>query len=325
MQRRKIQSMLGMLMASAIALPVLAQVTQNPANDALPPLALPVVPGAGSAPVAPGLPTLPPMPSAPAPLAPTAVPATPVVPQNAPAAPAAVAAPAPAASVRTLFSSPVTAQPQDGGKTYSYGDSSLSILFTPTQIDQMKTAVRTYENASHNSTSTTFVGPTSTATVASPTALMPAIAEPASYPVFYLASIAYDSPKEWSLWVSGHKITSRKNDTDLTVIRVNAESVTFSWTPMYVMALTERRTQKLFAPVDPVKNRLLSTQPINFNETNGTVTFTLKTNQSFAVGYFRIFEGFMTTPSSMPAVATKSAISDEAEPVLLTSPPPTTH
>ena len=47
--------------------------------------------------------------------------------------------------------------------------------------------------------------------------------------------------------------------------------------------------------------------PVNVDEANKAVTFTLKPNQSFAVGYFRMFEGYMATPASMPQIGAVNA------------------
>ncbi len=180
-------------------------------------------------------------------------------------------------------------------KVYSYGDSSLSILFLPNQIEHMKTALRVFENSGREA------HPNLTPTVTAPAAEAK-IDEPTNYPVFYLASIAYDKPSDWSLWISGHKITSRHNDTDLEVIAVSPDSVTFGWTPTYNRAIARRQSTDAFAPVAPVKNKLAANQSITTDETTGRITFTLRANQAFAVGYFHVFEGYIATPKLDPLV-----------------------
>jgi len=180
-------------------------------------------------------------------------------------------------------------------KVYSYGDSNLSILFLPDQVTKMKEAIRAFDDTGKVAEAAQPVIDTQTAAP-----IVVPIEDPLSLPVFYLASIAYDTPSEWSLWISGYKITSRKNDTDVTVLNVSPGSATFLWTPSFSKALMRRQREKLFAPVDAVKNRLAGLQRASFNEETGAVTFTIKPNQSFAVGYFDIFEGFIDTPTLTP-------------------------
>ena len=272
MQRRAVQSIVGVLIVS-IALSAFAQDSGAPA---LPPVLLPAA----------AAPTI----TAPE----VTVVATPT--------------PAPAAATPSLPADAPPAGTPEAARIYSYGNSSLSILFLPTQVDRMKQAIRNYEsNQTHAPTNFVAAEP-----IVASTGPVATIVEPPSYPVFYLASIAYHTPGDWSLWVSGHKITSRKNDTDLSVISVSRDSASFSWTPTYIAAINQRNLQKAFAKTDPVKNRLLAKQSINLNEKNNAVTFTLRTNQSFAAGYFSLFEGYVPAPA-MPAVASASPSNVEDE------------
>ncbi len=172
-------------------------------------------------------------------------------------------------------------------KKFSYGDSSLSILFLPDQVERMKAAIRTFES-SDQKPKTNIVPTTPTEVVK--------IEEPKAYPVFYLASIAYDSDRDWTVWVSGHKITAQKNETDLTIVRLSPDSVTFLWKPDFIKALLHRQDENSFAPLDKVKNRLSTMQTLKMDEKTGNVEFTLRQNQAFSAGYFGIFEGYIESP-----------------------------
>lgn len=289
--------MFGMVVGSAIAMSAFAQDGSNTALPVVPPAQLPPTAAAPSAPLPtvqlPSV-TVPAM-TAPAPIS-TATPAAPAASSAEAALPAVPASAAGAAPVNPLAPSAAVAPAPP--KVFSYGKSESSILFLPAQIDRMKTAIRTFESSTKVAAPVpTFVAPQPEAIAAAP----PKINEPSSYPVFYLASIAYHTPTDWSVWVSGHRITSYKNDTDLNVVRVSPESVTFSWSPEYLVAINQRYTQKLFAPRDAVKHRLLTGQEIKLDNTANTIIFTLRLNQSFAVGYFSMFEGYIAAPA-MPAM-----------------------
>jgi hypothetical protein len=181
-------------------------------------------------------------------------------------------------------------------KDYSFGSSSLSILFLPNQVEQMKSAIRTFEDIDPGAQPQQQVDIPVAPSVQAP-------AEPDRYPVFFLSSIVYETPSEWSLWLSGHKITSRQNETDVTVVSLTKDSATFLWKPSFVEALMRRYSTQAFAPVDGVKNKLTVAQSVNFDPKTSVFTFTLKSNQSFSPGYFSTFEGYIDSPA-LPALDT---------------------
>ena len=212
-----------------------------------------------------------------------------------PVAPVPATAPAPTAAITDpatdlkVLPTSSTAAPVDAsaiGFHTSMGDSKLSVFFTPTQIQLMRNALTIYE--SHP----TEVKPV----VADIKIEKPKIIDPTTYPVFYLSSIVYHSDEDWSIWVSGHKITSQQNKTTLKVLSVSPESATFAWTPGFTQALSIRKSLKLFAPADALKDKMVKPNTIHYDEDKKLVTFTLRTNQSFVVGYFEIFEGFVDSP-----------------------------
>jgi len=199
------------------------------------------------------------------------------------------------------------AAPKVDEKTYSYGKSSLSVLFLPVQIERMMAGMKAYEDA-HAAGSVVFgkMEPEKLAPVEEK------IKEPDDYPVFFLSSIVYHDPSDWSLWVSGHKITSRKNDTDVNVLAISREGATFSWKPTYADVIARRVDEKKFAALDAVKNKLAVNQLVAQDEKTQALTFTLKQNQTFAVAYFSVFEGFMEStklpPLSIAATPENAAV-----------------
>lgn len=183
--------------------------------------------------------------------------------------------------------------PEKKERKFSYGNSDISVLFYPGQIEKLKNAIRAYEIVNDGKPAT-FTAPVVESPPGQP------IVEPQEYPVFYLSTIAYDGPNDWTIWVSGHKITSRKNDTDVKVISVSRENVTLAWLPSYHSVLTQRRISKKFADSTAVKNKLAAVQSVSQDEGTGEIRFTLRQNQSLAIAYFSIFEGFMENAKLEP-------------------------
>lgn len=227
-------------------------------------------------------------------------------PSQLPALPAAI--PVPAAAAAPVTSAPATPPAPAGdlpplpataasifpsaAPLYSFGDANVSIFFLPEQVQKMKAALTAYEDERRRmgggDEQVNLSGIDSTP-----------VADPGTYPVFYLSSIVYRTAGDWTVWVSGHKITPLKNDTDLTVVGVSPEQVTFDWKPTYAEALAMRSKRGLFAPTDAIKNRLVP-EAFHFDEPVGLIRFTLKANQSFAIGYFSMFEGYMDSPPLTP-------------------------
>lgn len=175
-------------------------------------------------------------------------------------------------------------------KAYSFGDSDVSVLFLPEQIRRMKESTMEFENQGGKPATLVNVQPTLEVKQSAEV-----ISEPSNYPVFFLSSIAYKNAGEWTIWIGAHKITSHKNNSDVVVLAVTPESATFSWKPTYSRAVLVRHQQDLFASTDQYKNKLSVVQRIRVDG-DGTIVFTLRQNQSFAVGYFSIFEGYVESP-----------------------------
>lgn len=236
-----------------------------------------------------------------------------------PDAASAVVAPAPASALPAVTATPSASAPATNDlpassavadnavstpKTYSFGDSELSILFLPDQVSRMKEAIRTFEDTGKDAEKPAPLPEV----VAAPVA--PEIIEdPLSYPVFYLSTIVYKGAGDWSLWLSGYKITSQRNYTDVTVLNVTRDSATFLWKPSFMKAISKRQQEKRFAPTDSVKHKFVATQSVSLDSAANAIVFTLKPNQSFAPGYFKTFEGYIDGPTltALPVVVAAGA------------------
>lgn len=195
---------------------------------------------------------------------------------------------------------PVTAADNAGTqKQYSYGKSTVSIMFLPEKMEKLKEGLRFFEDGKPGLANPLPVE-------AEPAPQAPLIQEPDNYPVFHLSSIVFHNPSDWSLWLEGHKITSKKNNTDVQVIAVSQQGATFAWKPIYSDAIRQRKSANMFVSTDGVKNKLAAAQNIQYDADSGLITFQLKQNQSFSVAYFSIFEGYMG-PATLPPLASPAA------------------
>lgn len=186
----------------------------------------------------------------------------------------------------------------------SLGQSRVSVFFSPLQLRALEDALVAYESRA--------VSVTGNAKTSDNADLMqffqdaPKIDEPNPYPVFYLSSIVYRTASDWSIWVSGHKITSQKNTTNLEILAVTPTQVSFQWKPVYSEAIATRTRMQRFASPDPLKHKLTRPQVFAYQEDTGTITFTLRPNQSFSPAYMHTFEGFVESPALPPLDDKKS-------------------
>ena len=325
MPRAHTQFVLALM--ATVALPVLLAHAQEPTGATPPTVAPPAAPQSPApvadpmAPTAPSLPmTPPPAPAVPAPVA--AAPAATVTPAATPTpAPAAVpavaattattpttgnalplleATPPPSSVTDKTLESTAPAAPANTATVQlapiafhnSLDNSTLSVLFTPAQIHQMSDALTEFESKPTKNGAA--------AAIITEEAAAPKIVEPPSYPVFYLSSIAYRAPDDWSIWVSGRKITASRNPTTLKVLSLSRTQAEFSWTPTYTEAIAARKKRNLFAPVKDMANKMTRPSTYTYNAETGEIRFTLRTNESFVAGYMQTFEGFVESPTLPP-------------------------
>jgi hypothetical protein len=259
-------------------------------QSVVPPVtAIPVnTPPAAPAPTSPAVPDQPP---------PAAVPATPAEPfptgpvMEAPASAPSEATPAsaPAAEEGAAAAAPLLSADAPTNKL-SFGDVSYSLLFGPSQVRDMKSALNDYETRRIESGEEVNL---SEGPVVEPPA-------PSVYPVYRLGSVAFRNAGDWTVWVNGARITPKTNDQPVKVVAVGRDIVRFQWTPPYLAALRERQRQNKFVATDTIVHKLTRPNTALFDPQSGQVYFTLRPNQSFAAGYMATFEGTIPSPALEP-------------------------
>lgn len=200
---------------------------------------------------------------------------------------------APAASaVEAARENDVPAAIVGTSKDYSYGDSDLSLLFTPKQMQRMKAVLSGYEFSRRNRKD----APIEVVQEGSIPAIE-MVPEPALYPVFTLKSIAFRNARDWTVWIGDLRISPHKNNQEVKVIAVAPNRAQFVWKPAYSEAMRQRAVMKMFAPINAVKHKATRTNTAIFDSAAGQATFTLLQNQSFAPAYMATFEGKIASPT----------------------------
>lgn len=134
----------------------------------------------------------------------------------------------------------------------------------------------------------------------------------------YLASILYTNNKNWTIWISGNKITSSDNDAkkELYVKSINPEEVKMRWTlSISKWKILSGKIDEALAP--------------KINENNQVeVNFTLRPNQTFVLNAYQVVEGHLApkAPTANPNTTTalpagvKTSVSSTASTISVPSP-----
>ncbi len=123
-------------------------------------------------------------------------------------------------------------------------------------------------------------------------------APPIIFPHYYVASIMYDTPKAWSVYVNNILITSSNNarDKELYVQSINRDSVHLVWTPQDERVIEQIRKDKENDDI-PLLPNLMEHRAVATSSKNpiyildDSISFTLEPNQFFASGYMKLLEG----------------------------------
>jgi hypothetical protein len=139
-----------------------------------------------------------------------------------------------------------------------------------------------------------------------------------SYPSFHLHSIAYSSPKVWSVWVNNQMLTDDTPETDdgLKVEHISEEKVDFTWTPPkeFVEALKKLEMQQKTAtkpapvPYDAPSRIAIDTKQGGYDKKLQVMSFSLRPNQVFFTETYHVFEGL---PKNLNFVDAGAAVSKE--------------
>ncbi|MEI6730893.1 MAG: hypothetical protein WCL30_06490 [Pseudomonadota bacterium] len=111
---------------------------------------------------------------------------------------------------------------------------------------------------------------------------------PQPLPNLYIASIAYYSDAEWSIWLNGKKISSKLNKptNEFFISKISRKEVELTWKPAYLLDMPTLWNKLSDSGNKPLKN-------IKLDPTAGILTLTMRPNQTFLPKYLAISEGLI--------------------------------
>jgi|GEM_PF-1026744 len=111
---------------------------------------------------------------------------------------------------------------------------------------------------------------------------------PQALPNIYIASIAYYSKDEWSIWVNGKKISSKLNKptNEFFISKISRKEVELTWKPAYMLDMPTLWNKLSDSGNKPLQN-------IKIDASAGIVTLTMHPNQTFLPKYLAISEGLI--------------------------------
>ena len=194
------------------------------------------------------------------------------------------------------------------GAQFSYGTTNFSLLYTPNQINKMKSVLAIYETSRRNQTGAPIKVVEDLDAIEE---IAPVIAqEPDVYPTFTLKSIAFRNNRDWTVWIGNLRITPSHNDQEVRVIGIMPNMGQFLWKPPYREALQQRVNAKLMGTTEKVSHKQTRPNTAIYDGQNGQVSFTLRPNQTFAPAYMATFEGKIASPNLPKLNEVEDSIAD---------------
>ncbi|PIR38465.1 MAG: hypothetical protein COV35_06775 [Alphaproteobacteria bacterium CG11_big_fil_rev_8_21_14_0_20_39_49] len=134
--------------------------------------------------------------------------------------------------------------------------------------------------------------PTTTTNV-EPIIEVPQIERPKEAPAFYLSSILYLSPDNWSVWINGQKVSFGEGYNNVEIVKVTETEVTMIWRDSMIDYVSPGWKDKYNLMAD---DRFMSNERnVVVDLENGDISFVLGVNQSFDSMSMEIIEGVAYT------------------------------
>lgn len=168
-----------------------------------------------------------------------------------------------------------------------------SLMYSKEQVDAIYEALLASENGNLMVTALKAAGPTESKNSSEPRSDMS--------PIFYLNSIVYFSPTNWTVWINGKRFTyqgirsEKEHIPSLEIVKVTPQRITFAWRTAFLDEIAPAWQEKMLE--DEKGEFFSSNMDIMINHDRNQVQFTLYPNQSFVVRLMEIIEGHITKTS----------------------------
>lgn len=204
----------------------------------------------------------------------------------------------------------------------SYGKEPLSIMYSDDEMEKLRTVLNAYElegkvpEDPETAEKGDFLDELTQDVEPDVQAAEQAL------PVFYLGSIVYRGPEEWSVWVNGERISNVENIQSLRVNTISRERAEFMW-KLENVAQGEaiRRSMEANKNTAVTDHREAEEEDYDLNVEEGVLRFSLRPNQTFLVKEMKIIEGRLapvnpTNLAVVPASFPEGDIFDKTDPLL---------
>ncbi len=125
--------------------------------------------------------------------------------------------------------------------------------------------------------------------------------KPEEIPSFYLKSILYFGPQDWTVWINDKKIKQDESPPFLNIIKIDETQATFLWKDSKIdLRFPEWRDYMI--PFDEEKKFFSNGQNVVISSETGDISFILKTNQSFIPNELKIIEGSINSGAKVSPV-----------------------
>lgn len=133
---------------------------------------------------------------------------------------------------------------------------------------------------------------------------------PTEAPVFFLNSVVYFSPQQWTIWVNDEKISVGDEHDQLEVSGVEGGKVTFFWRDSKIDYIFPKWREKFTPLLDT--GYFSNQKDILINGETGDISFVLQTNQSFVSKDLKVVEGVVLASGVEKAVSEEESFSEDS-------------
>ncbi len=179
--------------------------------------------------------------------------------------------------------------------TPSFGDVDISLMYAPEDMANMRRILELYERNREEdgavAAATGVVDAEIADIIAGLTVGQQEDAVMFDYPSFYLSTILYRSANDWAYWINGTRYANNKPHERLQVRSISDSRISFVWKPGSLVEVADIWNAKASAQQKAFRHRSASGSEIQLDYNEGTISFSLRPNQTFVSEQMEVMEG----------------------------------